>query len=421
MSARKNLRDTLLDGLEQLIRDGSNKNFWFSTRAIADAVIALNFCLPSTEFNKLKRGSLQYMLNEGERSTGNSLNWNEEVWDTSVAAMALAVDPVRHSEEISKASAWIKSKYLTTHTSWNEEIWETLFALNAISYLHRTVPSTYDPQFEFTGSIEWLIKIVNNPREGLLINWSSTALLVILAHSHELPGMKPELKQKLIGAAEKCAKAIAEAPILDDEEILWTPEAWSNGLVLWALAVARPGILSSEKNFKIAKWFKERVSAKALPTEDRAFSCIGLYHYLEYLETAALDKVTSGETTSDEIAVQYEELKNKVQERIAATLKQRVSDYQSSPPLFSRQAFTGYYSINIKSIFVNVVLIVGTTGLLSYLTLQAQNEDSKSKLLVLVPIVLGALATIAQLANFSLWPKSNRNKNDKSQQSEDDE
>lgn len=410
MSSKKNLRETLLDGLEQLVRDGSNKNYWFSTRGISDAVIALNFCLPSGEFMKLKNGSLQYLINAGEQTSADTLNWMEEIWDTSIAVAAMASDPVKYSNEITRALKWIDSKYLKSHNSWNDELWETLLALNAISFLSRSIPMSQNQKNDYSGAAEWLMKMIDTPREGLLINWSSTALFILFAHSPSFPGLTEDLEVKLKEYSQHCARTIMNTPILEDDELLWTAEAWSNGLVLWALSVARPGLLGNDKLFKLTKWFRNRIAQKDLPTEDRAFACIGLYKYLEYMEISDATRIkVVEEHEKEENALLKEEIREKLQGKIAASLKARVPDFQSRPPLLTRSSHSGYYSINLNIKVINITLIILITFFLSFLTWQTQAADGKVNLLILIPIILGSLATIAQLANFTLLPKGKRN------------
>ena len=139
MSVKRNFRETLLDGLEQLIREGSKKDFWVSTRSTSDALIALNICLPAGEFPKLRLSALQSLVKQGEKTSDGGLSWMEEIWDTSVAIMAIATEPVRFEKEILLARKWLYSKYLRSHNSWNDELWETLLALNAVSYLFKRI------------------------------------------------------------------------------------------------------------------------------------------------------------------------------------------------------------------------------------------------------------------------------------------
>ena len=412
MSLKKNLQDTLVEGLEQLIRDGSNKRFWSSTRSTADALIALNICTTSNDYVHLKEGGLKFLRNSAEESSGNTMNWMEEIWDTSITLIALIKEPVKYSVEINKASNWIASKYINSHNSWNEEVWETLLALNAISYLERSTPKGNRIQVDYSGATQWLMKMIDTPKNGILINWSSTALFILFANSPQFPGMTSQIEAQLQISSQKCALTILNASILDDDNLLWTAEAWSNGLVLWALSVSHPTSITREKIFKITKWFKERISSSDLPTEDRAFSCIGLFKFLEWIEINDV-KLKNDKLIEDKekASILIEDVREKLQNRIASGLRNRITDFHSNPPLITLNSFEGYYSFHFRKKVINIFLIFSVTTFLSYLTWQSQTiADKMLKWLILIPIALGTLATVAQLANFSIIPKP---KNDK--------
>lgn len=407
MSLRKNVEATLLDGLEQLIREGSSRRYWCSNRATSDALVALNTCLPLGEFPQLRIGALNHLLAQSETTIDGKRHWMEEVWDSSIAALAIATEPIRFSKEINQTYHWLCSKYLTTYNSWNDELWETLCAINALSYLNRTLPIVNTrEQYDFSGAAEWLMRMMNTPSPGLLINWSSTALFVLFGFSPSLPGLNVELKERIITSARLCSARLLEAPITKSDDLLWTPEAWSNGLVLWAISLSQQGMLSEESSFKMIKWFKDRIAREDLPTEDRAFSCIGLYRYLEYLLMSEINKEREPDRIKNNTDLYIEESKEKLKTKIAIKLKQRIQDFKPSPPILSTNHYAGYYSINIHQKGANVFMIILFTFLLSYLSWESQSAtDETIKWLVLIPIILGTLATIAQLANFTFFSK----------------
>lgn len=409
MSVYKNIKNTLIDGLEQLIRDGSKKDYWFSSRAIADAVIALNFCLPRTEYLKLKHGALEHLIKAGEKSSNEGLNWMEEIWDTSIALTALSSYPEKFSNEIILASNWLDSKYLKSHNSWNDEVWETLLALNSLAYIQRSIPLDRSQQADYSGAINWLIQILDTPKPGMLINWSSTALYILLAQSAHKLNLNVEIIEKLNVTSKKSALALHNANILENENALWTAEAWSNGLVLWAYSLVQPIMFTEQEINKIYLWFQKRIADPDLPTEDRSFSCIGLFRFLEYLEYSEKYKALRNETfiqNTEADTLIREEIRESLQNQNAAILKSRIKDFQSKPPLFTNVDYPGYYTLNFRKKIIHISLIGILTSVLTYLTWQSQTVDDKTmRWLFIIPIVLGSLATIAQLANFNLLPK----------------
>lgn len=411
MGLRAEIENTLLKGLVQLIVEGSNRKFWVSSRATSDALIALSTCLPFDEFPNLRSGAISHLLSESDVTSDSERHWMEEVWDTSIGALALSTEQTKFTNEIGEIKSWLFSKYLPSHKSWNDELWETLCAVNAISYLTKKFP---DPnicaQQDFTGAADWLISLIDTPRQGLLLNWSSTALFVLFSNSPNLPGLSPAGKQAIRSKGENCAQTLLKADLHQTEELLWTPEAWSNGLVLWAISVAKPGLLDEKSIRKILHWFDSRISAEDLPTEDRAFACVGLYKYREYLlyddlkreyRTLQDNKILSD--NFDFLIIRFNERRDELKLNIGNRLKQRVGDFGPRPPRFSTKTYSGYYSINVSQKFANVVLIVLATTFLTYLTWKTQAvQDEMMSWLVLIPIVLGTLATLAQLFGFSM-------------------
>lgn len=408
MSIAKNIEIVLLEGLEQLIKDGSSKRYWSSNRSTSDALMALQTCLPMDEYSHLRSGALEHLLSQSEITADGKRHWMDEVWDTSVAMLALATEPLRFAMEVNQAREWLSSKYLTAYNSWNDELWETLWAINALSYLDRVIPiPKHKTNTDFSGAIEWLLKMVDTPEKGILVNWSSTALFVLFASKPSLPGLTEAKTEKVIAQSKISMQKFLETPGVQSGDLLWTPEAWSNALVLWSISVNYGGLLNEEDTFKMTKWFKDRVSLKDLPTEDRAFSCIALFKYLLYysIENA---KAGLGNNIHSEIQL-VEEIKEKLKIRLANKLKKRVVDFKPRPPIISSTAHADYYSINMGKKFTNVFLIISVTITLSYASWKAGTlSNSDTQWIPVIPIVLGTLASVAQLANFNLISKRKR-------------
>jgi len=411
MSIRRTIEGVLLDGLEQLIREGSSRKYWNSNRATSDALVALDRCLLKDDYCNLRAGALQYLVSQSEVTGDGRRHWMEEVWDTSVATLALATNSIKYSSEIIEARSWLCSKYLVEYNSWNDEIWETLWALNVLSYLDRVFPIQIRCDVSLANATDWISRMVNTPTEGMVVNWSNTALFVLFGSPPTLPGLDDKQKQLIIDLARSCARTLLDTPINKSDDILWTPEAWSNALVLWAISHAKIGLLQDQSAFVVAKWFKDKISDQDLPTEDRAFSCIALYRYNEYLLISEIKKdiqIDEEHTSS----IRIEEAKEKLKERIGKKLAQRIPDFSYNRPFITAEYY-GYYSINIRKKFANVVAILILTISITFLSAKPDwGENKWTKWIPAIPIILGALATLAQLLNFTLWPTRKKENND---------
>jgi hypothetical protein len=345
---------------------------------------------------------MQYLLSPSQQTTDGFRNWNEEIWDTSIGLTALATDSTQFLAEITQSRDWLLSKYLPSHQSWNDELWESLCAINALAQIQRKdLGSESFVSTDVSEVTEWLLRLMNTPSKGMLINWSSTALFVLFARSPELPGLKNSQKNKLFDSAEICAKNFIKAPFDPSKGVLWTPEAWSNGLVLMAISLAQPGLLSEQNLKYMLEWFRSRISLEDLPTEDRAFSCIGVALYRIYLAFSLNESARYNKGDRGQVFLLQDE-REKLRNRIASRLRLRIKDFEARPPWYTSEYHAGYYSLNLPQKATKISIIVSLTILLSYLTWKSQPvQDGMMGWLILIPIVGGALATIAQLTGFS--------------------
>lgn len=399
MEHKKELTNLLVDSLEELIKLGSNVSFWGATRSNSDAVLALTICLPEFDFYKLRSRCIDRIIKDANETNG-FLNWDEEIWDTSIAIMALSTDYENNKEEILKALKWIESKYITISQSWNEEVWETLLALNAITYSKYKPQKTSDNNLYFERSINWINSLYNTPKKGILINWSSTALYLLFAVNSKKFDLNNS-NQTILNEHVKCScEQILKSSIDASELALWTSEAWSNGLVLWSISEAKYGKLEEEKLERIINWFRDRLKLEETPIEDKAFACIGLFKYLEYLEI-----LESGENINP--------LKSRenLQLKLSKLINTRVKDFVPNPPLFDKSYHSDYYTINLKKRVINISFILITTLLLTCFSLLAStNNYIISKWLSVIPILIGVFATVSQLANFEILSSKNKDK-----------
>jgi hypothetical protein len=402
LEIRSNLIDLLIDGLEELINIGSNSSFWGATRANSDAVLALTICLPQYDFYKLKSRCLERISNEGNESD-TLVNWDEEIWDTSIAIMALSTEYETHKIKIQKALNWINSKYIIPSQSWNEEVWETLLALNAITYSKsKSQKNTNDCNKYFEGSINWIASLYNTPRKGILVNWSSTALYLLFAINVKKFNLGIDNNKILDEHIHSSCEQILLSNISISEEILWTSETWSNGLVLWAISEAKRGTFEDGKLGSILSWFRGKILLKDTPIEDKAFACVGLYKYLEYLE------IVENHSKNSVIKV-----RENLQANISRYINLRVKDFIPNPPFFDKSYHYDYYTINLNKRVANITLILIITVVLTYLSVRVSKESEYIvKWLSIIPALLGVLATITQLLNFNIIPTKKRDRKD---------
>lgn len=403
MDLKQALTNLLVDSLEDLICIGSNRDFWGTTRANSDAILAITTCLPNGNFSKLKDQCLDRISKEANDSN-EYVNWEEEIWDTSIAIMALSTDYNNNDILISKGLNWIESKYIKIIKSWNEEVWETLLALNAITFSRNKKNKEEENYSYFKGSIEQLNNFL---KEGILINWSNTALYILyVINSAKLESNennKEIINQHIKASCDK----ILKKDINLAQNVLWTSETWSNGLVLWAISEAKYGVFSEKKLEDIISWFEVQMNLEGTPIEDKAFACIGMYKYLEYLEYLEYKKIIGEEKPKMSI------VKSNLQNRLSELVGSRVKDFVPIPPLLDKSYHTDYYTINLNKRFVNILFIVSLTLVLTFFSVIASyDNDNIPKWIAIIPILIGTYATVSQIIDFNIF-KSKKNNNEK--------
>ena len=63
--ARK-YENILEGGLRKLVGDGVRRGHWGSARSTADALLALNYCLPDNAYPRLRESAFRYLVSIGE-------------------------------------------------------------------------------------------------------------------------------------------------------------------------------------------------------------------------------------------------------------------------------------------------------------------------------------------------------------------
>lgn len=426
--------EIILEGtLRQLLREPQRAGNWGDVRGTADSLIAIHQCLPDERFPALRRYASEWLLTRMYSDVSGMGNWEEEVWDTAIATLALSEEPVG-KEPVAKAILWLAELFQETHGNWNDEPWETLWALLAIHAAHTKADAPM-PAIDFEKSLRWLISLRGTPSAGILVNWHYTALFCLVAQrysSHLMQTMvSDEVRAALTSAYIESTRCIALAlDRLPDKE-LWTNEVWSNSIAIWALAESEeirgdlPGLI------KLVDWFQEQLQDQHQSfTEDLAFACISLGRLVVGLERAKelafarnIDNI-KGEN-GPEIRAIIEQCAEIISHARSAGLRERLScrlrtfrDHIPRAPFLTKDVFHGYYTVNLRDFPTKLFLIIVATATLTVAAHSAQAffGEKVGRVVIWVPLALGALTTIAGLMNFSLnlfsYRKAPRDVND---------
>ncbi|MBP6875804.1 MAG: hypothetical protein KBD56_07010 [Candidatus Eisenbacteria bacterium] len=411
--------DILSSTLRSLVEEGYLIGNWGDVRGTADCLYALDSCLPIDSFPRLRAHAARWLVLRGLPEPNGFLSWEEEVWDTSVALLALATSPQDFSEPIRGGLRWLSKVYQRGRQNWNDEPWESSWALLAIDSAAR-LREPLDVDREAT--LRWLLTLRGNPAPAQLVNCHYTALFALVARSfveRETSADDQELIASLRTARQEStaflANRLSQAPAGE----LWTREVWSNSLALWALASNEAaGALPAATLERTITWFaKELENPATVLTEDRAFAAVALFHLavdLGAFQNHSICRAAEG------LADQYQDpqirwvadySRRRVELEIAALVRQdlgqalsSVRDMPAHPPMITRQLFSNYYSLNLPRRPVNVIAVLAATVGITILSRYAGGSIGGlwGTILQWVPMSLGVLATIGQLGNFSL-------------------
>lgn len=397
------------------------KGNWGDVRGTADSLIAIHYCLPDARCPALRRFASEWLASRMDGKPADPGNWEEEVWDTAVATLALAEEPSRR-QAVARAVRWLDGQFERAHGNWNDEPWETLWALLAIHAAH-TKAGFPLPELAFERCLTWLISLIGSGQPGVLVNWHYTALFCLVARRYVDDAPAAALGRELRGELERayalCTEAIARGLTGDDDApTLWTNETWSNALVLWALSESDQVETTLERLPRAAKWFRRRLEdPRQVFTEDRAFACIALANLAEGIGRSmdlafARDvRRLCGSDIDERVVAVVRQCEQVVRRNGAASIQVQVSqrirslrDYVPRAPFLEKDYYHGYYTINLRDLPTKLVLIgAATVGL----TFGAQNASAllgsqAGRIVAWLPLVLGALATIAQLMRFDV-------------------
>ena len=386
----------LTELLRDLILEGAKTGDWEDVRGTSDALMALGKCLPSDRYLGLRRSASDFLIRKRILAQdGAAFNWEEEVWDTSVAILGLCDGTNDQTTATPGAVAWLAAKY-QPQWNWNSEPWESLWALLAVRRVHQATDQQFNP--DLSPIFEWLLKLCDTPVPGMLINWHYTALFVIVVRQYRdsSAAMIPvELLNRLILQHNKMVKLLrTQINATKKDHELWTSELWSNSLALSALAGSVETPLEPTEVVPILAWFGGIFKKVEWPTEDRAFACIALFQL--HVHLAGLRYTYGPEHSASQEWVCCHCAEN-LQEKLAKHLE-NIRDYRKSPPFITSNEFDGYFSVHLnRKVFLLLVTIIVTIALTG-LSINSHRIPEKYRVIATVlPILIGMFATVLQI------------------------
>lgn len=401
------LEEILTSGLKKLIAEGCRKGNWDDVRGTSDAIMVLGTCLPPDAFEKLKLSAADWLVQRSIKlTTDDSLNWEEEVWDTSVAVMGLCATAECHknSPYLVDAKRWLTTIH-SRQNNWNDEPWESLWALLALYSIQNLTQSKFDENMKVVFS--WLLSLCGKPKEDMLVNWHYTALFVMAAKRYlDHPDSKSDknLHSELKKTRDAMLSAIQRQLHLSfntdtTEQKPWTGELWSNSLALRCLAEE---VTLEDVPFKVEdtdlqqllKYFGAAMVDSDVQTEDLAFACLALFQLYVRLEKRCAKILEP---------LQLENMETFSEDKLRLKLKNRLSqmrDYCKKPDTFSANEFEGYYTINLDQ---KKTLLVITFVLTIALTSFSQFMPERIRpWFAFILLILGTLAIVIQLLGVDL-------------------
>ena len=371
---------------ELLAPSRRSEGTWGSVRGTGDALIAVGECLPPSALPDLRSAALRFLVDSLDvHPDGASGLWESEAWDSAIACLALAANreawPAA-DEPLSCGIAGLHRLYQPTRGNWNDEPWESSWALLALTWSEGAGLPLRDTE----ASLSWLASLVDR-RRARLVNWHYGALFVLVVRALHASGQASGLSERLVDELTGHEAALTGAMRERLESgTTWTLEAWSNGLVLLALARSDGLPASSDALRPLLRWFEEQPLAELMP-EELAFAALGLF------ESAAKLRANHGAVGPKA------GLRRSVWERISA----RCPDYRARPPLLSRE-LPGFYTIHLPKQATRAVLILLATALVAtFSSLDALGLPPRVEIAARwVAIAAGALATVLSLLELPI-------------------
>jgi hypothetical protein len=272
---------TLSSSYLWLFRTARVEGSWGQVRSTALAGLCLTYREPKGA--PWRDGVLQWLARQqGDMGPGEEGCWGEELWDTSMAVIALIRLGMHPSDPvIQKALRWqIKLYNLNGNLNWHDEPWETAWTVLA---LLDAGEGRYD-RGEALLATQWLMNLQDDT--GRIVAPHYTAyFLQIYSRLRALVGHDQRFEQV-------AGRAISYLVEDFDPDRLWTGEAWSNGQILWSFLMAGTlEELGTDRLRAIVHWFTRQQDGEGSwrrDVEDTASAILGLHRLVRELERTTL-------------------------------------------------------------------------------------------------------------------------------------
>ena len=261
-----------------LFRSAKPGGHWIEVRSTSLAGLCLVHVLPMN--SRWISGVQTWLSRRKTNMAEDKACWGEELWDTSMALIALLRLGAPASDEVVQAALkWELELYdCNGHRNWHDEPWETSWTILAL--LEAALPRVIPP--EAYQAARWLIGLQD--KSGRIVAPHYTAYFIQIYAKFKKRG-KLEHETEFSRAKSQAVKYLMANL---DPDRLWTGEAWSNGQILWSL-LADPDIeLETNKARTIADWFLRQQLEEgswAHDAEDTASGVLGLYELIRRLES----------------------------------------------------------------------------------------------------------------------------------------
>jgi hypothetical protein len=265
---------TLTKAYEWLFTMGKEEGNWMNTEGTAFAALCLNLREPKS--SPWIVGTRDWLLDHQVEMSPEMGNWEEELWQTSTAIIALSKLGVPNTDpKMKKGLNFIHMLFNTTgRSNWEDEPWETSWAIWAIA--DSNCKEYLDDAFK---AMRWLMSLQDE--SGRIISPHYTAYFIKIANAL--------CKRQLVITTDRCEyertveRAREYLLAMVTEESLWTGMAWSNGQILWSLASTNNFPFKDDKLVSsVLNWFtkNQEPDGNWYDAEDTASVVMGLFHLL---------------------------------------------------------------------------------------------------------------------------------------------
>ena len=268
----------------QLLCQEGRFGSWGTTRTSGTSIWALSEC----GLTETHRDYISYCLRQLIESRDcihddRGIRFNDEVWDTSVALIALHKGaPDAFSEEKKEIVRWLLSE--TQEDNFKNEPWETLWALQALLESREEVENLSS---FIKRCIVWVLR-QRNPEGILLSHHYMGFLLTVLSLMKRRMSLRGD-ELRVYSEATRICEDYLKGEFLANRErgTLWTNEPWIVGHVLLGVASAPNSntlfFRDADFNDFLVRWYE---GLKWMPARggwanlvDTSFTLIGLASY----------------------------------------------------------------------------------------------------------------------------------------------